>query len=114
MKAGDPLSLLMSKVWVANFDDKILEGSLRIFNVVSPVLVRVAATLRFSTSTTESAPTMVVRTICDANADRKTIPESERESPGAADTATAERQREYKKERTERENMATVDDLVDR
>ncbi len=59
-KDGEPEALSIAKVLVEKVGDKILEGSLRIFIVVLPVLVRVTATERFSTSTTESAPVTTV------------------------------------------------------
>ncbi len=56
LKAGTaPDALEMPKLFVAYGDNSDV-GSLRIFRVSSPVLVRVADTPRFATSTTESTP----------------------------------------------------------
>lgn len=61
-------SLVILKVSAGSFD-RGLRGSLRSLRVSSPVFVRVAVTLRFSTVLTDSGPKRAIRDVASCNRD---------------------------------------------
>jgi hypothetical protein len=84
-----PAALVMENVSAGIFDIGP-RGSLRIVMFSLPMLVSVVTSLRFSTPSTESGPGETLQTEKADEDARIVIPETFNESPGAAETATAE------------------------